>query len=68
MEVKTPKETAQEMVKNDIIDGLKFHLDFYAKELGEQLVKGNTHMVEHCEQMYRAYKQVYDVFTHFKFT
>lgn len=67
MEVKTPKETAQELVKNEIIDSLQFHLDFYAKEIGEQLVKGNMYMVEHCEHMYNSYKQVYDTFTHFKF-
>lgn len=67
MEVKTTKETAQELVRNEVIDTLKFHLDFYAKEIGEQLVKGNTFMVEHCEQMYNSYKQLYDAFMHFKF-
>ena len=67
MKVKTAKEMAQEMVENDVRDSIQFHLDFYAQEIGEQLVNGNSYMVEHCEHMYRAYKQIQEAFTHFKF-
>ena len=67
MNVKTPKEMAQGMVENEVRDNIQFHLDFYAEEIGKQLVKGNRYMVEHCEHMYRAYKQIQDAFNHFKF-
>lgn len=67
MEVKTAKQKAQDMAYESISESIDFYIDFYAKEIGEQLVKGNKYMVEHCEEMYKAYKQLSDTLKHFKF-
>ena len=67
MEVKTAKQKAQEMAYKSISESIDFSIDFYAKEIGKELISGNTHMVEHCEEMYKAYKQLSDALKHFKF-
>ena len=68
MKVKSQKEVAQELVLQNVADSLQFSLEFYAREIGIQVAKGgDPYIIEHCEQMYRAYKQIQDAFNHFKF-
>ena len=68
MTVKTTKETAQEMTFNSVKDYITFSIEFYAIELGKEIVKNpNSYAVEHCEEMYRAYKQLGEYMSHFKF-
>ena len=68
MKVKTQKEIAQEFVTSNVTDHLNSKLDFYAKEIGRLLTTGgDPYIIAHCEQMYRAYKQLQEAFNHFKF-